>query len=131
MKAEGLGGKMLILRRIGGERECDFTNNFINSKQKTLGKLSLCSIINACLKRQSQDLEGEGAGEVIPTQENAQERYVAEWGGGRRECVMWVLVAEGSVSVSNNNYLLLQLCIHPRSCTFGHYHTWDVQRLPA
>jgi len=27
---------------------------------------------------------------------------------GGRECVMWVLVAEGSVSVSNNNYLLLQ-----------------------
>jgi hypothetical protein len=42
-ESRGAWGKMLILQRIGGEREGDFADNFINSKQKTLGKLSLCS----------------------------------------------------------------------------------------
>jgi hypothetical protein len=42
-ESRGARGKMLILQRIGGEREGDFTDNFINSKQKTLGKLSFCS----------------------------------------------------------------------------------------
>jgi hypothetical protein len=42
-ESRGARGKILIPQRIGGEREGDFTDDFINSKQKTLGKLSFCS----------------------------------------------------------------------------------------
>jgi len=72
-----------------------------------------------------------GGGERLSQLRRMHKRDMLQRREGGRECVMWVLVAEGSVSVSNNNYLLLQLCVHPRSCTFGHYHTWNVQRLPA